>query len=110
MNETMKQKLFALTALIMLTACGHSIHEGVVIEKRHEDARTYTHTVYMPINKMLIPQTRTEIDDEDWIVSVKAVKDGDTIVEDFYIGENDWNCLNVGGTFNDSIPCSTKDE
>ena len=106
----MNPKLFALTALILFAACGHSIHKGVVIEKRHEDARTYTDISYVMINNTLFPQISTVHDDEDWIVSVKAVKDGDTIVEDFYIGQSDWNCLNVGSTFNDSIPCSTKDE
>jgi hypothetical protein len=96
--------------LVTLSACGHSIHEGEIIEKYYEPPRTYMYTTIMMAGKMAIPQTHTGYDDEDWVIVVKGVKDKDTITEKFYIDEGNWKCMSVGNTFNDSISCTTDDD
>ena len=95
---------------VALSACGHSIHEGEIIEKYYEPKRTYTYTTYMYVGNMMIPQIHTGYDDEDWIIVVKGVNGKDTITEGFYIDEANWKCVNVGNIFNYSIPCTTDDD
>ena len=101
--------LYAMLAVV-LSSCGHSIHEGEIIEKYYEPERTYTYTTYMYVNKMMIPQINTGYDDEDWVIVVKGVNGKDTITEDFYIDEANWKCMSVGNIFNDSIPCTRDDD
>lgn len=95
---------------VVLSGCGHSIHEGEIIEKYYEPPRYYRYTTMMMVGKMMIPQKHTGYDDEDWIIVVKGVNGKDTITEDFYIDETNWKCMSVGNIFNDSIPCTTDDD
>jgi len=95
---------------VVLSACGHSIHEGEIIEKYYEPPRHYTYTTMVMVGKTMIPQINTGYDDEDWVIVVKGVNGKDTITEDFYINEVNWKCVNVGNIFNDSIPCTTDDD
>ncbi len=44
---------------VVLSACGHRIHEGEIIEKYYEPPRTYTYTTMVMVGKMMMPQTRT---------------------------------------------------
>ena len=108
------RKLIGFFAYVLLavvfSSCGHSIHEGEIIEKYYEPERTYTYTTYMYVNKTMIPQIHTVYDDEDWVIVVKGVKGKDTITEDFYIDETNWKCMSVGNIFNDSIPCTIDDD
>ena len=99
-----------LLLLLVLTACGHSIHEGKIIDKYYQPARNYTYTTTMMVNKMTIIQTHTGYDDEDWIVLVQDVIDGDTITEEFYLSELQFNCMNIGDHFNDTIPCEKESD
>lgn len=111
MSNRKMNGFFAYVLLaVVLSACGHSIHEGEIIEKYYEPPRTYTYTTMMMVGKMMIPQTHTGYDDEDWVIVVRCVKGKDTITEDFYIDEKNWKCMSVGNIFNDSIPCTREDD
>ena len=111
MSNRKMNGFFAYVLLaVVLSACGHSIHEGEIIEKYYEPPRTYTYTTMMMVGKIMIPQTHTGYDDEDWVIVVKGVKGKDTITENFYIDETNWKCMSVGNIFNDSIPCTTDDD
>jgi hypothetical protein len=111
MSNRKMNGFFAYVLLaVVLSACGHSVHEGEIIEKYYEPPRTYTYTTMMMVGKVIIPQTHTGYDDEDWVIVVRYVKGKDTITEDFYIDEKNWKCMSVGNIFNDSIPCTTDDD
>jgi hypothetical protein len=111
MSNRKMNGFFAYVLLaVVLSACGHSIHEGKIIEKYYEPPRTYTYTTMMVVGKMMIPQIHTGYDDEDWIIVVRGVKGNDTITEDFYTDETNYKCMSVGNIFNDSIPCTTDDD
>jgi hypothetical protein len=111
MSNRKMNGFFAYVLLaVVLSACGHSIHEGEIIEKYYEPPRTYTYTTMMMVGKVMIPQIHTGYDDEDWVIVVKGVKGKDTITEDFYIDETNWKCMSVGNIFKDSIPCTIDDD
>jgi hypothetical protein len=110
MNRKMNGFFAYVLLAVVLSSCGHSIHEGEIIEKYYEPERTYTYTTMIMCGKVMIPQTHTGYDDEDWIIVVKGVNGKDTITEDFYIDEANWKCMSVGNIFNDSIPCTTDDD
>ncbi len=111
MSNKKMNGFFAYVLLaVVLSSCGHSIHEGEIIEKYYEPPRTYTYTTMMMVGKVMIPQTHTGYDDEDWVIVVKGVKGKYSITEDFYIDETNWKCMSVGNIFNDSIPCITDDD
>jgi hypothetical protein len=111
MSNRKMNGVFAYVLLaVVLSSCGHSIHEGEIIEKYYEPPRTYTYTTMMMVGKVMIPQTHTGYDDEDWVIVVKGAKGKDAITEDFYIDETNWKCMSVGNIFNDSIPCTIDDD
>ena len=109
-NRKLKGFFAYLLLAVVLSGCGHSIHEGEIIEKYYEPPRTYTYTTMVMVGNMMIPQIHTGYDDEDWVIVVKGVKRKDTITENFYIDETNWKCMSVGNIFNDSIPCTTDDD
>jgi hypothetical protein len=111
MSNRKMNRFFALVVLaVLLSACGGRLHEGEIIQKYYEPPRTYTYTTMMVVGKMILPQTRTGYDDEDWVIVVRGIKGKDTIIEEFYIDEMNWKCMSVGNWFNDSIPCRTDDD
>jgi hypothetical protein len=101
------RKLLIIT--LLLCSCGHQIHKGKVIKKRFEPERYYRYVTYALIGKVMYPQYHTGYDDPDWVVTVQGKKEGEIIVEEFYISQSKYNCMAVGDSFNDSIPCSRKD-
>ncbi len=109
-NRKLNRIFLYMFLAVVLSACGHRIHEGEIIEKYYEPPRTYTYTTMVMVGKMMMPQTRTGYDDEDWVIVVKGIKGKDTIIEEFYIDEMNWKCMSVGNMFNDSIPCTTDDD
>lgn len=107
----MKIKLIIILLLaFILAACQHSIHEGVVIGKTHEPPRNYYYISYIYSGKVMIPITHTAYDDEDFILTVMGIKGKDTLIEDFYVDEKTYKCIDEGNVFNDTIPCSTNDD
>jgi hypothetical protein len=102
--------LLIISTLIIITSCGHKIHEGEVIKKYYEPPRHYTYQTYIMVGKVMMPQFHTGYDDADFVLVVEGVNGKDTIVEEFYLDEINWECINIGDAFNDTIPCSVDDD
>jgi hypothetical protein len=102
--------LLVFTVVCITVTCKHEIHDGIIIQKRHEPERTYTYIAHVHIGKTTMLQPRTVHDDEDWVVVVRKIVNRDTITEDFYITKQDWECMEIGSNFNDTIQCFKNDE
>ena len=81
--------------VLLLTSCGHDIHEGKVIEKYYEPSRYYTYITTTIVGRIIIPQTHTAYDDEDWIIVVENIECQDTITQRFYLDESNHVALTV---------------
>lgn len=104
------RKIIGYTAIVLLYSCCHQIHDGKVIEKIYQPERTYVYLTPMICGKVTVMIPHTGYDDEDFILKVQGKKGDKVITEDFYVSEKDFNCLNTGDYFNDTIvPCSTED-
>lgn len=95
---------------LVFMSCKHRIHQGEIIEKEYEPARTYQYTTPVMVGEVTVLQWHTAFDDEDYIFKVRAIKGADTIVENFYVDKFTFLCMNRGELFNDSIPCSQDDD
>lgn len=103
-------KLLFICLILICSSCEHKIHKGEIVEKYYEPPRYYIYTTFIIVGKIMIPQTHTGYDDEDFVIVVKGINGKDTITENFYIDETNWDCMNVGNIFNDSIPCTREDD
>ena len=99
-----------LLCAVFFVSCEHQIHSGKVISKTHEEPRTYIYFTTMMCGKTFMTVPHTGYDDEDFILTVTAIKGKDTITEDFYVNETTFKCIQEGGFFNDSIPCEREDD
>ena len=97
--------------MLLLVACKHKIHEGIITSKTYEPPRTYTYYTTVLFGKTTILMPHTGYDDEDFIFTVVGIdKQKDTIVENFYVSKSTFNCMNIGDHFIDTIPCETEDK
>lgn len=102
---------FVFVVLILcFSSCGHKIHEGEVVKKRFEPAHPYTYTTMIYTGKVSYMQVHTGYISDRWVIEVKGKHNKDTITESFCIDEDQWNCLNIGDHFNDTIPCTRYSE
>ncbi len=113
-NFKLKNQLIAfayvLLVAVLFIGCSHEIHSGKIVAKTYEEPRTYTYFTSMPCGKSFIMMPHTGFDDEDFILTVTAIKGKDTITEDFYVNEQTYHCMEKGYSFNDSIPCEREDD
>jgi hypothetical protein len=102
--------LYTLLVAVLFIGCGHEIHSGKIISKSYEQSRTYTYFTPVMCGKTTVLIPHTGYDDEDFILTVMAIKGNDTITEDFYVNESTYHCMEKGYFFNDTIPCEREDD
>lgn len=62
---------------LSLAACGPDpMVEGTVVAKDYEPERTWTTTNFILVGKVMVPQTITHTDDEDFILVVEGFVEG----------------------------------
>lgn len=101
---------YVLLVAVLFVGCKHKIHSGKIISKSYEEPRYYTYYTTMMCGKSTIMMPHTGYDDEDFILTVTAIKGEDTITENFYVDEKTFQCMQQGQIFNDSIPCESEDD
>lgn len=96
--EKVKKALVCLLLLIISSSC-HHLENGRVVGHIHEPESTYIYYTYIPCGKSMIPIAHTGIDSEDFILTVKGFYNGDSITEEFYVSEYQFNKYKQGDLF-----------
>ena len=91
-------------ASIAAFACGESVREGRIVEKRHEERREWIQIVPIP-HTVCTGQTCTttftylpmlHIDDEDWILVLERCAEFECKRGDVNVSPEDWEIVAVG--------------
>jgi hypothetical protein len=100
-------KKLLILILLFLMGC-NNVHEGYIVEKRFEPARTYTIVTPIIINKTVHQIPQQYYDDADYILVVRDPSTDDEGI--FYVDQLYWNSARLDDPFADAnVECSTVD-
>lgn len=83
-----------VTIIALISSCGKELDRGVIICKWYEAPRTYQYCTTIMCGKTPITTWHTGYDDEDYMIQIEGIIDGDTIHNDIEVTPqefNDWN-------------------
>jgi hypothetical protein len=76
--------IILLIIISLLMACNH-LKQGKIVNKHYEPTRTYTMLMPTVIGKTTILIPYIMHDDEDWVLTVEGVYDGEMRTENVYV-------------------------
>ncbi len=108
-------KAVIILYVVALLFCGcNKLKEGKVLSKHYEPETQYM--MLMPVCvstgksmiTVMIPYWIT--DNEDWVVEIEGVHDGERVVESVYVSQKQYWCLREGSHLTLGDDCSEEDE
>jgi len=94
---------YILIILILFVFGCNKLESGTVVGKRYEEARTYVTIIPITISNgkttSIVPIPYTIYDDEDYIISISGIHNGEIKYEEYYVDKETFDQYDINFTF-----------